>query len=89
MLKRLLRTRLFVLTVSGAVLLFVGFLAMVTGGHDAVQTAAATDWGLSFQKEGEPPITNVTEEYLSQYDAVFLGDEAQNSLNTMFQQRFL
>lgn len=88
MLKRLLRTRLFVLTVSGAVLLFVGFLAMVTGGHDAVQTAAATDWGLSFQKEGEPPITNVTEEYLSQYDAVFLGDEAQKTLYITFDAGF-
>ncbi len=38
----------------------------------AVPTAGEiTNWGLSFQKEGEPPVANATGEYLSQFDSVY------------------
>ena len=46
--------------------------------HKAVETAGEiTNWGLSFQKEGEPPIANATSEYLSEFDSVYCmpGDE--------------
>ena len=40
--------------------------------HGAVPTAGEiTNWGLSFQKEGEPPVANATGEYLSQFDSVY------------------
>ena len=40
--------------------------------HRAVPTAGEiTNWGLSFQKEGEPPVANATGEYLSQFDRVY------------------
>ena len=40
--------------------------------RDAVETAGEiTNWGLSFQKEGEPPIANATSEYLGQFDGVY------------------
>ena len=35
---------------------------------------SVTNWGLSFPTEGESPVGNATQEFLSQYDAYFLGD---------------
>lgn len=41
-------------------------------GREAVETAGEiTNWGLSFQQEGEPPIANATGEYLAQFDSVY------------------
>lgn len=38
----------------------------------AVETAGEiTNWGLSFQQEGEPPVANATSEYLAQFDGVY------------------
>lgn len=40
--------------------------------REAVETAGEiTNWGLSFQQEGEPPIANATGEYLAQFDSVY------------------
>lgn len=40
--------------------------------HNALETAGEiTNWGLSFQKEGEPPVANATSEYLAQFDSVY------------------
>ncbi len=36
--------------------------------------ATVGNWGLSFQKAGQPPIGNATAEYLRQYDAYYVGD---------------
>ena len=88
MLLRLLKRRIFLLAVSGAVLLSVGFLAVMTGGQEAVETAAATDWGLSFQTEGEVPLTNVTAEYLEKYGALYVGDTKEKTLYITFDAGF-
>lgn len=39
--------------------------------------AAVTDWGLSFQTEGAPPIGNASAEELRQYGAYYVGDTSQ------------
>ena len=41
------------------------------------QPAAATDWGLSFQSEGMPPVGNATPEALHNYGAYYVGDTAK------------
>lgn len=57
-------------------------LAFFTGGvigklelkikHDRViPTSATTNWGLSFQEEGKPPVTDVSSEKLAKYDTYF------------------
>lgn len=38
------------------------------------QTVAATDWGLSFQTEGVPPIGNASADALRAYNAYYVGD---------------
>lgn len=60
-----------------AALLFFAALAP-RRDRAAVPTAGEiTNWGLSFQQEGQPPVANATSEYLKEYDAVYCmsGDE--------------
>lgn len=42
--------------------------------EDAVTVSAQSNWGLSFQQEGKPPLANATAEYLKQFDAYYTGD---------------
>ena len=58
-----------------AVLVAVPILVTKTGGAVSV-SAAVTNWGLSFQKVGQPPVGNATAGYLKQYDAYYLGETA-------------
>lgn len=60
---------------SAAVLL--GCTAVVTQilhSEAPAQTAASTDWGLSFQTEGAPPVGNASSDALRTYDAYYVGD---------------
>ena len=40
----------------------------------AEAAAGITDWGLSFQSEGAPPVANASQEYLRNFDALYVGD---------------
>ena len=51
---------------------------------DAAIPASATDWGLSFQTEGQAPIGNTTAENLAQYNACYLGDTSQKVIYLTF-----
>ncbi len=64
----------------GAVALLLSLAALyeLGGGREALeaaQTLAAsgevTNWGLSFQQEGQPPVANATAEYLAGFDSVY------------------
>ena len=50
---------------------------------DSAKSAASssfgevTDWGLSFQQEGQPPVGNATAEELAKYNAWYVGDTGQ------------
>ena len=46
--------------------------------------AGATDWGLSFQTEGQPPIGNAAAEQLAQYHAHYIGDTTQKRIYLTF-----
>lgn len=62
-----------------------GGAALLRGASppEAVQTAC-TDWGLSFQTEGQPPVGNATADQLAQYGACYLGDTGQKVLYLTF-----
>lgn len=62
--------------------------AVVPPQPQAVQTAAAADWGLSFQTEGQPPIGNATPEALRALGARFLGDPEKPTIYITFDAGF-
>lgn len=51
-------------------------------------TAAATDWGLSFQTEGAAPIGNASAAELAAYDAYYIGDTTQKVIYLTFDAGF-
>ena len=58
-------------------------------GREAVAASAEiTNWGLSFQQEGQPPVANATAEYLSQFDSVYCMDGGEPALYLTFDAGF-
>ena len=56
---------------------------------DAAEAAAGiTDWGLSFQTEGAPPVANASQEYLRNFDALYVGDANQKEIYITFDAGF-
>ncbi len=51
-------------------------------------SAAISDWGLSFSKQGEPPRGNADAEYLAEYDAYFLDATPDNKIYLTFDAGF-
>lgn len=62
----------------------VGAALMPRQSAAAAGKAANTNWGLSFQKEGEPPVGNASAQYLRQYDAYYLGDTSKKTIYLTF-----
>ena len=54
-----------------------------TAAEQAVP-ASVSDWGLSFQTEGQPPVGNVSAEELRQYNAFYVGDTSQKTIYLTF-----
>lgn len=50
----------------------------------ARQPLPAASWGLSFQKEGSPPVGNASAEALGRYDAKYMGDPSEPVLYLTF-----
>lgn len=56
---------------------------------DATEVAAGiTDWGLSFQTEGAPPVANASQEYLRNFDALYVGDTNKKEIYITFDAGF-
>lgn len=51
---------------------------------ETVSHASVSDWGLSFREPGKRPVTDVTDEYLKQFDAHFIGDETKKEIYLTF-----
>ena len=47
-------------------------------------SASPTNWGLSFQKEGEAPVGNATSQYLAEYNARYLGNTQEKTIYLTF-----
>lgn len=56
----------------------------VPAAAPAAVPAAASDWGLSFQTEGQPPVGNASPSDLAKYDAYYLGDTSQKVIYLTF-----
>ena len=69
----MLKKRRGVLVSLGAVLLVSGVLtwSSFAAGGALLAAAPITNWGLSFQAEGQPPVGNATEEELARSNALF------------------
>ena len=70
------------LTLAG--LLNRGAPAALTASSDAVLPASADNWGLSFPREGTPPVGNATAEFLAQYNAWYVGDTSEKVIYLTF-----
>lgn len=66
-----------------AIGLILGAFALVLAqfSHTAVDTGA---WGLSFRQEGQPPVGPASTQALANYDAVYLGDTAKQTIYLTF-----
>lgn len=69
---------------------FIGFgIAKVTNNKsteviEVIQSSAEGNWGLGFPKEGEPPVANVTADYLKQYNAYYVQNTKEKVLYLTF-----
>lgn len=61
-------------------------------GEDPGQAQAVageiTNWGLSFQQEGQPPVANATSEYLARFDSVYCMPTEEKKLYLTFDAGF-
>ena len=51
---------------------------------EAQAAASISDWGLSFQTSGEPPVGNVPAEALRQWNAWYVGDSSEKKIYLTF-----
>ncbi len=69
------------------VMIIIGIVmvGVSTVENENFKTAAEiTNWGLSFQEDGKPPIANADAELLSTYDSFFMGDPNSNTIYLTF-----
>ena len=77
--------------VLAIILLCIGMVCALRAVNrlDAAEAAACiTDWGLSFQSEGAPPVANASQEYLKNFDALYVGDANQKKIYITFDAGF-
>jgi len=78
------RKRAVLLSLCGVLALCVLAASTARRGGAVPASAEVTNWGLSFQQEGEPPVGNATAQSLAQYDAYYVGDTTQKVLYLTF-----
>ena len=76
---------------TAALLAAAVILTLWSGGEEAapasapaVVPASASNWGLSFPTEGQPPVGNASSEELAKYDTYYLGDTSQKVIYLTF-----
>lgn len=88
--KHFLKRHWSVLAVAAvAAALFLAAFWELGGKRQAVAASTeVTNWGLSFQQEGQPPVANATAEYLAQFDSVYRMDTQEKKLYLTFDAGF-
>ena len=79
------------LAVIAGVCTLVLWAAEKNGGAvfaSAMVSGEITNWGLSFQQEGQPPIGNATGEFLAEYDSLYRVDTEEKVLYITFDAGF-
>lgn len=76
-----------------AVIAILAISAMVVigaykNGNITAASAEISNWGLSFQTEGQPPVANATAEYLAEYDALYCEETDEKVLYLTFDAGF-
>ena len=77
--------------VLAIILLCIGVVCALRAVNrlDAAEAAAGiTDCGLSFQTEGAPPVANASQEYLRNFDALYVGDTNKKEIYITFDAGF-
>ena len=82
------RKRAVLLSLCGVLALCVLAASTVRRGGAVPASAEVTNWGLSFQQEGEPPVGNASSEYLAQYNALYRADTQEKILYLTFDAGF-
>ncbi len=79
-----------VLVVAAVAALLALAAAWEQGGERRAAAASAevTNWGLSFQQDGQPPVANATAEYLAQFGGVYRMDTEEKVLYLTFDAGF-
>lgn len=92
--RRPVRLSLFLLLLSFSYFLGsgAGFFLSSRKGSAAKSAAASAsaegNWGLSFQQEGMPPVANASADYLSRFNAYYVGDTEEKRLYLTFDAGF-
>lgn len=76
---------------SAVMIVIVSAMIITTGlqKNEAVMAVSEiTNWGLSFQQEGQPPVGNETAEYLAEYDALFYEKTDKKTIYLTFDAGF-
>ena len=71
-----------------ALLIAIPVLCLRGGGDKVAAVAPNTNWGLSFQEDGKPPVANATYEDLKQYDAYYAENTDQKVIYLTFDAGF-
>lgn len=77
--------------VLAIILLCIGMICALRAVNrlGAAEAAAGiTDWGLSFQSEGAPPVANASQEYLRNFGALYVGDTNKKEIYITFDAGF-
>ena len=61
-----------------------GTTAQTAAGTEEAVPTSISDWGLSFQTEGQPPVGNVPADTLLQWNAYYVGDTSKNTIYLTF-----
>ena len=72
--------------VLGIIFIIAGILDNRTQETVSLQDVASAidNWGVSFQEKGKPPVGNVSQEVLEQWDACYLGDTNEKVIYLTF-----
>ena len=87
---KLLKKRRGVLISTLAILLICGVVTVAASerGGALFTSGQITNWGLSFQESGKPPVANASSDYLAQYDALYCRDTGEKKLYLTFDAGF-
>lgn len=87
---RLIKRKQGVLLSLLAVLAVCGMITAAAAGNGGAlfTSTEITNWGLSFQQEGKPPVGNASSEYLAKYGALYCGPESEKKLYITFDAGF-
>lgn len=76
---------------AGLAVLVIAGLALFSNMRDSAFLAVSgevTNWGLSFQQEGQPPVANATTEYLQQFNALYCEPTQEKRIYITFDAGF-